>query len=454
MNVLFLIPGLISFYFVSQRRIRTAFLSVYLPCLLLLPSQYSLRIPHLPPLSAAEYALIPLGMVGVIRLLRGGSFALMDLLVAFFVASVGLSEILHALVLNDGILSAVGAIVSMAFAYVVGRQFVEPELRLPAVRRIAVLVLLNFIPGFYEWRMQQDLYAIIGIKLFGLMFQHGTWVQVRNGHGRFAGAFDDAEIAGIIFAMTFCLSGFLVYLRRKARVKVGLDQLRKFYLPEVILLVCLWMTQSRGPEIALFAGVVLLQIPRLRNVKLVTIVVAIIMVFGYWEVSSYFDSYAHAPAYERLQDEQSSAAYRSKMNHVYAPIAEAGGWTGWGVMGIPHVDGLNSIDNEYLLAHLAWGRLGYVFLLLIVGESTRVLITRAWTFKSSQDRAFAFSMLATMIVLWLSLLTVFMGEQLPQITFLLIGWIQSMTASQAVTPPGAKIAGRLNAGMSLQRTSA
>ena len=97
------------------------------------------------------------------------------------------------------------------------------------------------------------------------------------------------------------------------------------------------------------------------------------------------------------------------MNKVYPPIAEKGGWTGYGVLGIPHVQGMKSIDNHYLLVHLAWGRLGYILFVLIVCENIRVLLVRSWQFKALQDRAFVFSMLAAMAVLWSTLLTVYMG---------------------------------------------
>ena len=113
------------------------------------------------------------------------------------------------------------------------------------------------------------------------------------------------------------------------------------------------------------------------------------------------------------------------MNKVYPPIAEKGGWTGYGVLGIPHVEGKLSIDNHYLLVHLAWGRLAYYLFIVIAWENIRVLLVRSWQLKAFQDRAFVFSMLAAMAVLWITLLTVFLGGQLPQITFLLIGWMQS-----------------------------
>jgi len=136
---------------------------------------------------------------------------------------------------------------------------------------------------------------------------------------------------------------------------------------------------------------------------------------------------------------------------VYAPIAEAGGWTGWGVLGIPHVEGKESIDNHYLLVHLSWGRIGYILFVLIVWDNIRVVLMRSWQFKALQDRAFGFSMLAAMTVLWLTLLTVFLGGQLPQITFLLLGWIQSMVPGKVATYSGGRVSDVRNTKFSFRR---
>ena len=446
MSVLILVPGLISFFLVFRGRIETAFLSVYLPCLLLLPDDYTLRIPHLPPLSAALFALIPLSVVGLSRFIRSGSFALMDILAFLFPASVGLSEILHAPVINDGIFSAIGAFISMFLAYVAGRQFIEPDLRLATIRRFVILVLLNGPFGLYEWKMGSSLYATYGERFFGFSFQYGGGAQLRGGHGRMGAAFIDAEIAGIGFAMTFCLNAWLVYLRRvKAPVDLGktLTKLEKYHVPGLLLLLYVWLSQSRGPEISLAAGYIILQIPRFKNTRLMTFVTGVLLVVGYVTASAHFASSTNATD-PTAAEEESSVAYRREMNKVYAPIAEAGGWTGWGAALVPEVEGLKSIDNHYLLVHLCSGRLGYLLFVLIAWENIRVLLVRSWQFKAPQDRAFAFSMLAAMAVLWLTLLTVFMGEQLPQITFLLMGWIQSMVPGKAAKSSGEQIAENRN----------
>ena len=156
-----------------------------------------------------------------------------------------------------------------------------------------------------------------------------------------------------------------------------------------------------------------------------TIVVAVLLVGGYMATKAYFSSYMNVSDPTTMTEQQYSALYRKEMNELYPPIAEKGGWTGYSVLGIPHVQGMKSIDNHYLLVHLAWGRLGYYLFILIVWENVRVLLVRSWQLKAFQDRAFVFSMLAAMAVLWFTLLTVFLGGQLPQISFLLIGWMQS-----------------------------
>jgi hypothetical protein len=453
MSVLLLIPGLASLFLVVRGRIETAFLSVYLPCLLMLPQDFSLRIPHLPPFSAAEFALMPLGFVALSRLIRSGSFALMDILVVLYAASVGLSEILHAAAVNDGIFAAMGAFVSIVLAYMVGRKLIEPDLRFATVRRFVILVLLDGPPGLYEWKMGQSLYGLFGDRVLGVATLGGN-VQIRGGHGRMGAVFEGSEPGGIAFAMTFCLHAWLVYLRRvKAHLDLGkkLTKLEKYHVPGLLLLLYVWLTQARGPLIGLAAGYLILQIPRFRNTKLMTFVVTVLVVGGYFGMSAYFRSYTNVADSHAVSDEQSTAIYRREMNEAYAPIAEEGGWTGWGALRIPVLQGKKSIDNHYLLVHLAWGRLAYILFLLIVWESIRVLLVRSWQFKAAQDRAFVFSMLAAIAVLWITLITVFMGGQLPQISFFLLGWIQSMVPGKIAKSSDAQTAENRNEKPSLRQ---
>jgi hypothetical protein len=232
MNLLLLVPGLISLFLVLRGRIETAFLSVYLPCLLCLPDDYRLRIPHLPPTSVAEFALIPLGVVGISRLIGSSSFVLMDLLVLLYTASIGLSEILHAPVINDGIFSAMDVFIAIFLAYMAGRKLIEPDLRLATVRRFVTLVLLDGPAGLWEWRMAQSVYGVFGQRVLSVTTIPEN-VQLRGGHGRMGSVFAGGEPGGIAFAMTFCLNAWLVYLRRvKASVDLGkiLTKLEEYHV--------------------------------------------------------------------------------------------------------------------------------------------------------------------------------------------------------------------------------
>ncbi len=185
MSAIFLLPGLLSLYLVIRGRIETAFLSVYLPALVLLPDGYALKFPHLPAISAAQSALIPIGTVALYRLLRSGIPSLMDILVALFIVSSTASEVLRERVMNDGIFTALISFISIFLAYAAGRMIIEPGLRLATVRRFVILILLLGPLGLYEWRMGQSLYGVVGQRFFNLDTVR-AFIQMRSGRGRMA----------------------------------------------------------------------------------------------------------------------------------------------------------------------------------------------------------------------------------------------------------------------------
>lgn len=437
MSILLLIPGIISFVLVLRGRIETAFLSVYLPSLLLLPQDYSFRIPHLPPFSAAEFALVPIGIVTFQRHLRSGSFRLMDALVFLFWVSWSASEIFGEPVMNDGIFSALTAIVFYLMTYATGRRLIEPDLRFETVRRFVIFILLLGPIGLYEWRFLQSPYAIFGQKILGIASASSySGIQPRGGRGRLSVSLGGGETAGLIIAMTFALNAWLVFLNR-ARTKVDLGKrfakLEKYHIPGLLLLIYIWMTQSRGPMIALAAGYPVLQIPRFKNTKLGLALVAVLLVLGALGAQQYFSRYTDVKDLSTATEEQGSAIYRKEMNTVYQSIAEMGGWLGWSAGAVPEVQGKKSIDNHFLLVHLMQGEFGYILWILIVAESIRTGVARVWSLQALEDRAFACSLLAAFVIAWITLYTVYMGAQLPHIIFMLLGWGQSIVAGRTST---------------------
>jgi O-Antigen ligase len=442
MSYFFLVPALICLFFVmneSTGGVDTAFLSVYLPTLLLLPWDYTLRVPHLPELSVSQICVIPLGMVALSRLVRRGSFVLMDFLVPAFLISLTISEVLGEKVTKDGILFAVAQFISLLLPYAIGRTLIEPGNRIVVVRRIVLLVLLLGVPGLFEWRMGRNFYAPIG-DVFGVVMS--PTIQLRGGRGRFATSFEDAEVAGIAVAMVFALNAWLAFLWRTRTWQDPADALftflQKYHIAEILLVAYIYLTQSRGPELALVAGYLILQIPRFKNMKLATVAVAALLAVGAAGAYQYFSEQTNVTDINAIHDEQQgSAYYRRQMLELFKPIVERGGWLGWGYMSFPHAQGLGnlgngvqSVDNQFLYVQLGQGKLGYFLFILIAVESVRTAFMRTWRLQSLPDRAFAVCMLSALVMLWITLTTVYMGSQLPQVSFLLIGWAQSIVKSK------------------------
>jgi hypothetical protein len=109
-----------------------------------------------------------------------------------------------------------------------------------------------------------------------------------------------------------------------------------------------------------------------------------------------------------------------------------GGWLGWGLLSRPIIPGMFSIDNEFLLVRLAYGNSGFLIFLLIAVETFRRLILLCFKLKAQENQAFAFVLLGAMAVFWISIATVYMGEQIPQVAFLLIGWSGSILPESAL----------------------
>jgi O-Antigen ligase len=450
MDNLVLVPCLICLFLIMRGRMSSALLSVYLPTLFLLPVEYTIRIPHFPELGISQVCVIPLGIVGIIRLMQRGSLKLMDFLVTSFLVSLSITEVLREQVTKDGIFLAIISFISMLLPYAVGRTMIEPENRFITVRRIVLLALLLGVPGLFEWRMARNFYAPLG-TFFGASLS--PVIQLRGGHGRFSASFMDSELAGTGIAIAVVLNGWLAFLWRKKlwpNPDVPFAWLEKSHMAEILLLTYVLLTQSRGPQIALVAGYLILQIPRFNKTRVASVAVAILLAIGAAAAYQYFDHLTSVPDTNDVRDEQQgSALYRRRMIELFQPILEQGGWLGWGYKSFPHAQGLGnldngvqSVDNEFLYVYLGQGRLGFFLFFLIAVESLRTAMVSSWRLDGREDRAFAFAMLASLAVLWISLVTVYMGGQLPQIAFLLIGWGQSIVPGskasvvlEEVSPP-------------------
>ena len=276
------------------------------------------------------------------------------------------------------------------FAYIVGRRLIEPGLRLATIQRIVLLFVILTPFVLYEWRMTSNPWMNIGTRFFHLDIPVGF--SSRNGHVRVQASFSHAILAAMIFCIVFMLSCYLanVYKYDKSRLDSIICKLERFHLPEAFLLVCLWFTQSRGPQISAVVSYSVLQIPKFRHLKLAALLIALVLAIGGSAMFSYYDAYTSAANNGTLSEAQTSAIYRRDLLKNYEPLVEQGGWLGWGSMGFPEAGGQRSIDNAYLIIELAQGKFGFYSFILIMLECLGTTAYNAFTFQSRDSRFLAF----------------------------------------------------------------
>jgi hypothetical protein len=426
LQLICILPGLISLYFVLLGRADKAFLNVYLPCLLLLPQYYYYRIPHLTALSTSDFALIPIAIYCVMHLRGARQIRRMDFWVLLFITSFAVSEITREHFPKDGIsLWLALCVVEMLMSYVVGRVLIEPSLRLETIKRSVIMLLCHFPFGVYEFVRGKNLWINIGYRMFQFA---GGWEHDRGGYTRIGTCLGGPIHAGMTFMFAMAFSFYLAYLYKTDRASLGTWTaiIEKYRLPFLLFPMLIVMTVSRMPMACTVLVVLLMQIPRFKKIRTGVIVIGLIVVVGTSAVYYRFEKYTSVAPSAAKDEAQGSAIYRKQMLENYAPVVEAGGWFGWGSLSFPNVGGQSSIDNAYLLAELGQGKIGLYLFLIIAAESLVSLSIYAVIFKVRQNRVLVFCFLASLVSLFVCLYTVYLGALMPQLLFLLLGWSQSL----------------------------
>jgi hypothetical protein len=473
MDLIILIPAVACWVALAKGTVRSAFLNVYIPVVLLLPQYFSLRFPHLPPLSFADAAILPLFLALCLKEVRRWRFSWMDLLVVLFALSVAVSEGLST-ALADGtwkrLFLADGSHVDTNFAnaglmffaelttvvvpYMLGKLLIEQgsaddePARIPLVRRIVVLLavvagisVIDFVTGKSSWQT-------VFIRLFA-----GTtsnWPQqMRWGFGRIAGPFGHAILAGTIFliGLIYCL-----WLRTYApewgtRRVIGGLPLTFRGLVMWALIGGLLMTQSRGPWVgaglALMLVLLMQRFATLKAATLFALVSMVLLVAAYY----YGKQYAGVQRSEAVNDEQRNAIYRRELLDSYKPIVKERKAFGWGITTYPSMNGQTSIDNEYLMLAVTQGFVGLGLFVAIGVGSIFKLLRLATRPIAMEDRALIVAHLAALIGVMTTITTVFLGEQAIVLFFLVVGWGQGMNPQ----PIGEPAPGRLIPEFQFQR---
>jgi len=452
MDLIILIPAVACWVALAKWPMRRAMIDVWLPAVLLLPQYYILRFPHLPPLTFADAAVLPLGVALWVKQTRRWRLDWMDLWVVLFALSAGLSESLSTalgdgtwknlldvrgpdVVTNwaDGGLMLFQVICSVVLPYMIGKLLIERASKeeQPARKRVLrrLVILLALVAGISVFDF------LTGRSIWQMVFRHffrgqevGWTTQMRWGFGRIQGPYAHAILAGMIFLMglIYCL-WLRVYAPGwgKRRIVNGLPlTFRGLVLWAII--AGLLMTQSRGPWIGVGLALVLALLVRTFSLGKATLafvlVLAAVSTIGYYYGKRYTDvDINHAKT-----EEQRNAIYRRELLQSYIPIIEEHKAFGWGITTLPTVHGQRSVDNEYLLLAAQQGLIGLgLFLVILLASGIRLFRLASGPIVP-EDRALVFAHMTILLGLTVALISVYLGEQALILLFFMIGWIHGM----------------------------
>ena len=97
----------------------------------------------------------------------------------------------------------------MVLVYIVGKQLIEPRLRLATIKRVVFLLLCLTPFVLIEFVTSKNPWLRVSAALFGEGYA-GWFVQTRGGHARVAACYGQAILAGMIFLVAVALNYYLV----------------------------------------------------------------------------------------------------------------------------------------------------------------------------------------------------------------------------------------------------
>jgi O-antigen ligase len=186
------------------------------------------------------------------------------------------------------------------------------------------------------------------------------------------------------------------------------------------------MAGSRGPWMGTLFSYPLIPISASKKFFRNLLLYGLAVVFVYGVVFNVLDAYTAGGRKHAENEQQEAAAYRRELIANYTPIVQMSPVVGWGAIDFPKVKGMESIDNAYLLLVVTQGFVGLtLFSLLCIRASWRLTWIGMRT-KSREERVSCFTLLAVLIGIMASISTVFLGMQVQQIFFLVLGWAEAM----------------------------
>jgi len=403
-----------------------ALLAVYLPLLMLVPEAFRATLQGIPKMNFNQAAIVPIVLVALLRYGRNWRPSLTDVAVFALAALIAASEFLAA-GYKEAQNLMFATLASMAGPYLAARLLLDGRDKDVAVaRRFVILVFAVTIIGAYEFRFGVNPF----LRYLGNLFpgQGLGWVTTfRHGFARVAGPYSHAILAGIMVVIAYRLARWLQWGRQWEPRFSLLPALpwSKAAVISLVLAIGSVMTIARGPLLGALLGAVLIMVassPRRRQLlPAVAVAFVVLLPVGYLALMSYLDV---RPGMAMTMS-QESAMYRKVMIERYVDIAIEHAALGWGRNTWPKLPGMASIDNYYLLLSLMHGLVATGLLLfLFVWQGLRLF--RRGMAEAHDANSLALTFAGILLAVFVTLGTVYLGEQVMPVLFLILGWSEAL----------------------------
>lgn len=432
MSLIVYLALLASAYVAWRHGAARAFLAVYLPILLLIPDAFRAITPGLPDPNFNQAAIIPVAIAAAISHARHWRPAPLDLMMLMFALCVAWSDY-SARGYADAQNLMFTMLCSVIGPYTVARLLtcVNAQMHALLARRIVTIVFVVGLIGWWEFRFGYNPF----MALFGPFFPgQGTgWVTTfRHGVARVAGPFSHAILAGMIMAITYRLHR---WLQQRGEWQPPLPLLRRLpWAPEkvmrVALMMALLMTVARGPILGALVGSGIAHVAMARNPRRALWISLAGLLLGGMLGAVMMANYLDIKPGQVMTMSQESAIYRKELFEKYFDIAMNRVWFGWGLTDWPKVPGMESIDNYYLLLSLMHG-VPAMLLLVTMLLGGAVLCLRKALREPPRSHSLGYTFAAIFVMIFVSLGTVYLGEQVLPMLFLILGWAQGWMLNAA-----------------------
>lgn len=325
MQFLVLIPGLVCLLALYRGGTRYAFLNVYLPVLLFVPTDFYLHLPHVTMLSFIDTTLFSLGLGMIVMDLRRWRFSPMDLLVVFFLFTSTHSEAIS-WGLNGAFLRLESLVLECLFPYMAGKLLIEqPGMREETIGRFVLLLTIASALASPEFFLKLNPYIHFYSHFFPGQFP--DFPQLRRGFGRVGGPYEGSEQAGMVLVIGLFLALWLhrsTTLRRASAVARPRSPFKRAWAVIFTLTLTLLMTQSRGPWIGSIVALAVASIGRARRpLRRAVLVFSLGLIVGV-PLYSLGKDYISGPGAD-VGSERQTAQYRALLIDNYVPFAKLGG---------------------------------------------------------------------------------------------------------------------------------